>query len=297
MKISAISQIYNNNLLGVNKKTQVSFKHSVDTFERINSKSLNDIFYEGSTFKIDSYKALTQEQKEILLKKIPYQLKFDVERNYEISKKFKESLDEKYGENNYIFECIGTSPAGIGRFLEFSGIEVHYLPISALRKLVNASQLILYAHQQGIDKYGDFLASQGIKKGMEKETDKHILFYDYTESGTTLNTFKDILSEFYGVNVKDKKIEFRSLNSDLKKFSSSLQDEKEAKLYIDAYLSGERIGDYTGVPHLRVNSLDYVKFLSKSKKPENARLFNFYTMYLLEQEGLLKENLANKNSI
>ena len=297
MQISAISQIYNKNLFGVRKQPQVSFAQNVDTFERTKSKSLEEIFEQGPTFKFDSYKALSLEQKQQLLNKIDYQTKFDVERNYDIATKFKQSLDEKYGKNNYIFECVGTSPAGMGRFLEFSGVEVHYLPISSLRTLTKASELPLYAKKQGIDTYGKFLSQQGVKKNMQKKTDKHILFYDYTESGFSLKTFKDILKEFYSLNVDDEKIEFRSLNSDLKKMAQTFEEKKDIDLYIDAYLAGERIGEYSGVPHLRVRSLDYIPFLSRACKSNKAREFNFYMMYLLEQDGLLKENPANKVSI
>ena len=47
----------------------------------------------------------------------------------------KEYFDEEYGKDGWAFVSIGTSPAGIGKALEFMGEDVRYVPISDLRYL------------------------------------------------------------------------------------------------------------------------------------------------------------------
>lgn len=296
MQISSLQNIYKTTLSKPqDQKAKMNF--CGDSFTR--TISSEEILDKGRHFKLNSYRLLTKKQKNELLKKIPAQIKFDVEQNYKLAQKFKKSLDEKYGKDNYIFECIGTSPAGIGRYLEFTGVEVHYLPISGLHSLTNAGQLCFYAEDEGIKKYGEFLSSQGIKKGMEKETDKKILFYDYTDSWHSLHTFRNILNENYGIPMEfeNQQFEYRSLNKDLKELAQNDKEKDDINLYIEAYLQEERIGKYSGVPHMRTRAMKNINYFCKSKIEKDARLFNFYTMYKLEQEGLLKENPANKNSL
>ena len=259
MIISSISKINKiNNVFNLNRKPQVSFSQNVDTFKRTTFKSADKIFDSGRLFKFDNYNALTEVQKKELLKKVPYQIKFDVEKNIQMGEKFKKSLDEKYGKDNYIFECIGTSPAGIGRYLEFTGSEVHYLPISGLKSLVKGAQLQFYVEDEGIKKYGEFLSSQGIKEGMDKETDKQILFYDYTDSWKTLHTFRNILHDYYGIPMEfeNSQFEYRSLNEDLRELAETDQEENDIDLYIEAYLEEERI-DHDGGSRRRLHEGSY----------------------------------------
>ena len=319
MKISAIPQMYKT--LGMAKKNNlVSFQKSIeniDTFVQTRNP-YRILFYEGDSFKIDNYNKLTQAEKDKIDWDMEIEIKEDADMNFDVGKIFKKALDEKYGENGYIFNCIGTSPAPIGRFLEFSGVEVHYLPISGLKSFPLQMNLKFYAKEKGVEEYGKFLASQGIDKNITKNTDKKILFYDFTEKGATLDAFKHILDKTYGIPVDDEQIEFRSLNKDLEKcldeeYRKILKDKSikskeiektKVNLTINGYISyflfscnAEQYGD---IPHLMYDELDSIfdktkKSVYDSKKRE--RSFNFRTMYKLEKEGLLKENLANKNSI
>ena len=321
MNISAISQIYKtNSIFNVNKNTNVSFSHnplSSDTFVPTRNP-FRILLYEGDSFKVEGYNKLTKAEKDKIDWDMDIEIKEDADMNFEVGKIFKKSLDEKYGENNYIFECIGTSPAPIGRFLDFSGIEVHYLPISGLKSYPTQMNLKFYAKEKGVEEYGKFLSSQGIDKDITKNTDKKILFYDFTETGSSLVAFKNILSKTYGVPVDDEQIEFRSLNKDLEKcldeeYRKILKDKsikskeiEKTKLnltingYISYFLFSCNAENYGDVPHLMYDEL--ASIFDKTKKSvydnkKKERSFNFRTMYKLEQAGMLKENPANKVSL
>ena len=319
MKISAIPQMYKT--LGMAKKNNlVSFQKSIeniDTFVQTRNP-YRILFYEGDSFKIDNYNKLTQAEKDKIDWDMEIEIKEDADMNFDVGKIFKKALDEKYGENGYIFNCIGTSPAPIGRFLEFSGVEVHYLPISGLKSFPLQMNLKFYAKEKGVEEYGKFLASQGIDKNITKNTDKKILFYDFTEKGATLDAFKHILDKTYGIPVDDEQIEFRSLNKDLEKcldeeYRNILKDKsihakeiEKTKLnltingYISYFLYSCIAENYGDIPHLMYDELDSI--YEKIKKSiytsyEKPRSFNFRTMYKLEKEGLLKDNPANKVSL
>ena len=134
MQIPVISQVYKtNSVFNINKNRNISFSKSVDNTDSFVRNPYRILLYEGDSFKIDGYNKLTTKEKDKIDNDAPIEIKEDADMNFEVGKIFKKALDEKYGENNYIFECIGTSPAPIGRFLEFSGVEVHYLPISGLK--------------------------------------------------------------------------------------------------------------------------------------------------------------------
>ena len=319
MKIPVILQSYKtNSVFNINKNRNVCFSKSVDNTDSFVRNPYRILLYEGDNFKIDGYNKLTTNEKDKIDNDAPIEIKEDADMNFEVGKIFKKALDEKYGENNYIFECIGTSPAPIGRFLEFSGVEVHYLPISGLKSFPTQMKLKFYAKEKGVEEYGKFLASQGIDKDITKNTDKKILFYDFTETGSSLVAFKNILSKTYGVPVDDKQIEFRSLNKDLEKcldeeYRKILKDKsikskeiEKTKLnllingYISYFLFSCNAEQYGDIPHLMYDEL--ASIFDKTKKSsfvdyKKERYFNFRTMYKLEKEGLLKDNLANKVSL
>ena len=91
-------------------------------------------------------------------------------------------------------------------------------------------------------------------------------------------------------------MDFKSLNKDLRlisnKENSSLIDD-----YVYEFLEGCNSENYASVPHLNWKEVDKIDEVTSEKASEKERYFNFYTMYLLEQDGLLKENPANKTSL
>ncbi len=292
MQISSLQNIYKiNPLKQQTQKPKVNF--CGDCF--VKNQSATDILNEGKNFKIDSYKKLSAIDKKELLKNIDKKTKEDAERNYKIAKEFKAYLDRIHGEDKYIFECIGTSPAPIARFLEFSGAEVHYIPISDLQRTVFINDIVTNYNDKD-NKYKDFLSSQGIYRGMEEDTDKKILFYDYTCSGQSLHMFRNLLTIKYDIIPNSYQMDFRSLNKDLLLICNK-ENAQNVSNYINDFLEGCGSENYAGVPHLNWEQIEKIDDVKNETASEKERYFNFYTMYMLEQDGLLKENTANKNSL
>ena len=293
MQISSLQNIYKINPIKQQQTQKPKVNFCGDCF--VKNQSATDILNEGKNFKIDSYKKLSAIDKKELLKKIDKKTKEDTETNYKIAKEFKAYLDRIHGEDNYIFECIGTSPAPIARFLEFSGTEVHYIPISNLQETHYINDIITGFNDNN-NKYKDFLSSQGIYRGMEEDTDKKILFYDYTCSGQSLAMFRNLLGIKYDIIPSSYQMDFRSLNKDLLSICKK-ENITELTNYLNDFLEGCGSEKYAGVPHLDWKEVEKIDEVKNEKSSEKERLFNFYTMYLLEQDGLLKENSANKNSL
>ena len=293
MQISSLQNIYKINPIKQQQTQKPKVNFCGDCF--VKAQSATDILNEGKSFKFDNYKKLSRIDKKELLKNIDKKTKEDTETNYKIAKEFKAYLDRIHGEDNYIFECIGTSPAPIARFLEFSGTEVHYLPISDLQSTHYINELVT-DYKDNDNKYRDFLSSQGIYRGMEEDTNKKILFYDYTCSGQSLEMFRNLLGIKYDIWPSSYQMDFKSLNKDLLLICNK-ENASDVSNYINDFLEGCGSENYASVPHLNWKEVDKIDEVTSEKASEKERYFNFYTMYLLEQDGLLKENPANKNSL
>ena len=230
----------------------------------------------------------------------------------------KKNLDKKYGKDNYVFVSIGTSPACIGRVMEFSGVETKYLPITDLRDDRATIQNIA-KNKEGVKAYKDFLTSQGITKERLENPDKHIIFYDYTSRGTSLRKFKYMLQEVFDLPTNNDKVEFRSINKDYYNLAAENPFVNAEKLgdYISHYLAGEYSYVYAGIPHLEYNKLEqindileenkkrpYEDLISSSeadkikyRKTETERRFSLFVMQELEKRGKLKHNPKNEKAL
>lgn len=202
-------------------------------------------------------------------------------------------LDEKYGEDKYVFVSVGRSPAGIARAFEFMGVETKYLPISNLRCYPDSDCVIGGA--EGLDKYGNFLKKQGINNDNIKQSGKHFLFFDYTYTGKSLNFFNDLIRKYYKINLKN--MHFLSINNLL---AEAAKDDKvqgrEVSGYITRYMIRSGIEPFGGVSELKVSSLNEINRCKNFSSPQ-AKMFNFMLMDSLNQSGLLKENKKNKKSL
>ena len=297
MKISPIQNFYITNF-SKNRPQKPKTSFYGDSF--IKRSSTENIFNEGKSFKLDSYKQLSEDKKEILTEALDSRL-FHIKNagfhNYAMGLLLKNHLDKKYGEDNYIFECIGTSPAPIGRVLEFSGVEVHYLPISDLQEAYSGSAVV-ESNPSGAKEYKKFLSSQGIDENMLERNDKTYLFYDYTASGESLEKFEDMLFAM-DIPTMDSRMKFESLNEDLKqiKVPENFKYKPQTDSYIWHFLASGASEDYGGVPHLPCKDIGEISNVIQKRTGYPERYFNFYTINKLNEDGLLKENPANKNSL
>ena len=303
MKISPINTIKNISFQQRMQNNQIAFKQGLDIFCRKTESPKIDLPHKISRkrkFEISDYKSLKPEQIEKIKANLPTKIKKAVSENMFTGELLKNYFDEIYGEDKYIFACIGTSPAGIGRVMEFSGVETKYLPISSFRGSSDYNRDRLERFPKEKEKYISFLKNNGITPEEIEKNDKTILFTDYTSTGDTLKSFEVIVREKAGIGDSDK-IKFLSLNDELAKADShfNLQPKKSIRIndYINQYLTCGEIYLYGGVPHLQIFDFKDVNKIIKKPTTEEAKLFNFGIIDKLNKQGKLKENPLNKNSL
>ena len=318
MKISFNSSNYiNKTTMQITKAYSNSFcgnsPINEDVFISTTKKKKDPIESNKRKLDISDYKSLSEKEIEDFKSKYCDESEIRMAtRDVNLAIKFKKSLDEKYGEGNYIFECIGTSPSTIGRVLEFMGVETHYLPISNIRKYQTAESIChnhIDKNKEGKAEYSKFLKSQGISKEEIEKSNKTYLFYDYTVSGTTLNYFKEILKNCFDIPVDNNNVEFRTLNEDFANLFYYTVDENgvfhnvgskekdDCYYFIRQELEQSRAALYGGIAHLGFFDLEHIADIQKDTTGENSKIFNFLVIDKLNEMGLLKENPANKNSL
>lgn len=248
-------------------------------------------------FDIDDYKELNVEQKKLLNKKYDFEIERVVDANMYVAEILKKYLDDLYGEDGYIFASIGTSPSGIARYMEFSGVETKYFPISGAKKKLLFFQQELYENQDGLKTYLEFLKSQGISKEDVEKSDKKILFFDFCYSGNTLRNFEALLKAEAQIP-DDDKTDFLDISRTLiiagRKFDGDYQTIRN---YCEHYMMNSHISFVSGVAHLPIGQFKNVNSIIEKETNEKAKAYNFILMEKLDELGKLKENSLNKNSL
>lgn len=268
-----------------------------DVFERSNELQrqviASKILSRDSKFSIDSFNRLTEEENTLLREVADIDTKIAVNSSVDLGLKFKAYLDEKYGKDKYVFVSIGTSPTGIARVMEFTGVETKYLPATDLARV--SSEKDIDEHADNYPTYKEFLKQQGITKEDIDSSGKKYLFYDYTFTGKSLKIFEILMQHEFGITSPN--IEYRSLNGDLN-LAASAGDNMHRDIceYIDEYFKDSSMSQYGGVPHLRLDEMDKV-FEKKHCYGNIPNLFNFLMIHILDKSGLLKENNKNSKSL
>lgn len=258
-----------------------------------NQKQAYGILSRNDKFSIDSFRSLSEEENLLLRNVADIDTKTAVNATVDLGVKFKSFLDDKYGENGYVFVSIGTSPSGIARVMEFSGVETKYLPVTDLTRV--SSEEDIDKHDDKYPTYIQFLKQQGLSKEEIDNSGKKYLFYDYTFTGKSLAIFEVLMKNKFGLDSEN--IEYHSLNKDLMVAGNTIPNfHKNANYYIEEYLKDSSMAMYGGVPHLRLDEMDKV-FTKKQSYGNAPNLFNFLMMHILDKSNLLKENPKNKNSI
>lgn len=251
------------------------------------------ILSRDSKFTIDSYDCLSEEENTLLREVADIDTKIAVNSSVDLGLKFKSYLDEKYGEGKYVFVSIGTSPTGIARVMEFTGVETKYLPATDLARVT--SEQDIEEHRDKYSVYKKFLKQQGLTKKDIDESGKKYLFYDYTFTGKSLTIFEILMQHEFGITSPN--IEYRSLNGDLNLAASAGGNpHRDVCEYIDEYFKDSSMAQYGGIPHLRLDEMDKV-FEKKHSYGNAPNLFNFLMIHILNKSGLLKENKKNLKSL
>ena len=262
-----------------------------------NRITANKVLERSRKFGLGEFLSLRKAEKTALKKITEEDLENDAKINTKIGLKLRDKLDNEYGKNKYVFVCIGTSPSGIARVMEFSGVETKYIPIShfnqpdCLKKIQKPKKYY--------KEYLKYLKDLGFEKNKMLEKNKKYLFFDYTHTGTTLSNIKHILEKT--LKLPPEKMEFKSLNRELEslaKLSSPdyIDELMEISNYIDKYLTDCAISVIGGVPHL---PYEHLELLAEKINTENdlAKLYNFNIMNLLQEEGELRYTKENTNLI
>ena len=291
--IKSISAIKTNSVASLSRHFQPLENDSVELSPeaRLRAHS-NKIFSRMSKFKIQDYKSLSKLEKSVL-RQVNSSVKEAVDDTLKVALKVKEKLDKNYGENNYVFCCIGTSPSGIARALEFMGVETKYLPISQLKAYYEDD-----SYRKLEDKfppYQRFLEEQGLGSETVANSDKRYLFYDYIYSGQSLSVFKNMMKEYFGLNLPN--VDFHS--ADYLCYSScakKIDPPQYAIDYVHKYMAMAEVEDIGGIPHLPLSEIDKI---DECKFYENrtAKLFNFTLIDALAKKKLLKDNPLNQKSL
>lgn len=257
--------------------------------------TLEKFLEKKNKFTISEYKSINKGELMFLRNDLSKEYKNYVDCIYaagatmELAFDLKSALDKAYGEDKYIFVSIGRSPSLIAKVFECMGIETKYLPMSNLNE--KGGNIDSLFKKESIENYRKILERQGLTKEILKNSDKQVLFYDYTSTGITLAIFEYFMQRAY--NLPCSKTEFRSLNEDLETCASSV---KNTETYVKRFLE-ERGG-------LKFSSIGRLPYMEIAKRTMDDRdltthrfrepkLFNFIIMDELNKMGLLKENPAN----
>lgn len=219
------------------------------------------------------------------MKKMPEDVKKAACESAFASIKTKEYFDDRYGKNNYVIISMGTSPAGIAKGMEFTGVDVRYLPISSLDALFNKKHkdLPVLCHSTG--KYLEYLDSIGLnKKEIEKDKREYILI-DYTASGDSLSVASDIARMHLGI--KSSNFHVMSINEDINSASKlSESDFERMSKYVNEYMVTSDMEDYCGIPHLSFQMLDDIERLIESPKYTKETDFEIALFYYLKNNKI-----------
>ncbi|MBE7704251.1 MAG: hypothetical protein E7Z90_00395 [Cyanobacteria bacterium SIG29] len=266
-----------------------SFEISPETRVLLESQK---ILSKSRKFNVSDYESLSHTEKAIL-RNTSLSIKESAEKTLQVGLKVKEHLDNRFGEGNYVFVSIGTSPSGVGRVLEFCGVETKYLPISGLRHFSEDDEYKEF--EADFPLYVDFLAEQGLTKEEMNSSGKEYLFFDYTLTGKSLETFKKMMKEDFDLDnphMHFKSFDFECYSSTAKK----IDPPQYALDYVNEYLFKEKMAKYGGIRHLPIWDLICIEEC-KYYQCDDAKRFNFLIMDKLNKMNLLKYNPANKKSL
>ena len=252
----------------------------------------NRIYSRSRKFTIDDYNSLSKLEKSVL-RQASVSCKQAADDSLKVGLKVKEKLDKYHGEGNYVFCSIGTSPTGIARVLEFSGVETKYFPISRLNWLENVD-----AWQKYSDKFGGyqaFLEEQGLSPEKVVSSNKKFLFYDFVQQGMSLIVFEKMMKNHFGLNLPN--VSFNNFNYLCQSACAKKIAPPQYSIdYIENYMNTPNISKYGGVPHLNIEDIEKINDCKKFESL-TAKMYNFCVIDELSKKGLLKQNPLNKNSL
>ncbi len=273
----------------VQKAPRYTINQGFDVFEKSANKNISFCGEYKNNFGIDkeNVKNLSEAKYNLLSEKC----KKMAQDTVEMSVALKEGLDDKYGEGNYVFVSIGTSPSGVGKALELMGQDVRYVPISGIHNSGSSSKAKRDMLQnKDRYKYDEYMNSVGISADKVNYDKRKYVFCDYTDKGMTLDVMRTYITN--ALNISPYKCDFMSLNYTLvddarKKGDMELVHVFEGYVKEHFFYSG--IDNYSGIPHLSYNELGKIDEVSNQEKTKKAKDFEYALAYNLWERGILTE--------
>ena len=175
------------------------FNRNNVSFEGLNSKRISEVFTlpanKLKTYSVDDYNKLTKLDKKILrfeykCSTLGFRRNFckNIENMHDgITDFMKDSLDQKYGEGQYVVLTIGRSLSSIGKVLGYKIGEdnVINIPLSGAHKFVN-NKIISETSEKEIEGFEKYLTSVGVTKDKVKASGKKYIITDFCFSGASL---------------------------------------------------------------------------------------------------------------
>lgn len=188
-------------------------------------------------------------------------------------------LHEKYSDG-FIFVSVGRSLALFAKYLEFHGEDVKYCPISWLKVHPEYDDFFLC-------EYKKYLDNIGLTRKLAKNTQKTIVMADYNNNGTSLNCFRNLMSEpLIGIS-EGEKVKYAPLTPcklfEQNNWIFSKNDDFWRDYYFDEVILDEEIHKkYTSIPYLSIFDFGQPKYCGKrilDKYYQNGNRFeeNFAT--------------------
>lgn len=250
------------------------------------------IFAKKGKFDIESYKALSKDEKDAIREVSHTAVKIAAQENIEQGLKLKTYLDSFYGKGKYVFVCIGTSPSCIARVMEFAGVETKYLPISGLGRGISYENI--KNKIQPADEYINFLHQQGLSNEEIEKSGKSYLFFDYINSGRTMEFFEKLMKNDFGID--SPQIEYLSLSDEIQNANSRIFSKDTSEEYIRKYLELSYAEHFGGIPHLNYRNLSDINETIQTES-QRGKQYNFFIIDELNKKRQMKYNPKNKGAL
>lgn len=189
----------------------------------------------------------------------------DIKNILTITEIIEKSLTEKFPEGFKIIG-IGRSPSLIIELLKAKGYDAKSCPISNLSNgeydITGQYGYLKQLNTDDIKEFNKYLQSIGITKEKINSSKQPTIFVDYTRTGESLRSFKNLLArKEIGINSNDN-VKFLSLNKDL-----IPQDNMEYSKLIDKYWENLGIKNYSFMPRLDISNIGQINKIMDNYEP------------------------------
>ncbi len=242
-------------------------------------------------FELQDFNKISRRRKEAAYETVPDGIKSLVNTDIGLGIAFKQTLDKKYGEGNYKFVSLGTSPACVAKAMELMGEDVVYLPMS-FSSATCAKPWLMKSPYIGM--YKEYMSRKGLtNENLEKEK-KTAVICDYTFSGRSLELSEFMLTGPLGLD--KNRVETATMNSMIE--NSPLLPREVKDEYLDNILKKEKTAVFCNVPHFsfldktliasgKIQGADSLSEYFDTYCTDTSNVYNFTLMKALEDFNLL----------